>query len=228
MAPGAPLISPVDKSENTAAARAHQRGGIRKVLELAWVYAAFKAFVQPLAAQRAFVSEFVPARAGSRILDIGCGTGWILDFLPPDIHYVGYDLNPKYIESAQERYGKHATFFCADITSQSVPRIEGEGFDIVLALGLLHHLNDSEVASLCESAHAHLKPGGVFITFDGVYVPKQSPIAKFIISRDRGQAVRTPEGYLALTEPHFSRVERQVRTDLLRIPYTHFLMHCYK
>lgn len=211
-----------------AAARAHRRGGIRKILEQAWVYAAFKAFVQPVAAQRAFVAEFVPARSGSRILDIGCGTGWILDFLPADIHYTGYDLNPKYIESAQEQYGARANFFCADITSQSVPRIEGEGFDIVLALGLLHHLNDSEAASLCQSALAHLKPGGVFITFDGVYVPGQSPIARYIISRDRGQAVRTPEGYLALTEPLFSSVRRQVRTDLLRIPYTHFLMHCHK
>ena len=209
-------------------ARAHHRGGIRKVLEWAWVYAAFKEFVQPVAAQRAFVAEFVPVCAGSRILDVGCGTGWILDYLPADIHYTGYDLNPKYIESAQEQHGDRATFFCADITSESVPQIEGGGFDIVLALGFLHHLTDGEATSLCESAHAHLKPGGVFITFDGVYVPKQSPIARYIISRDRGRAVRTREGYLALTAPLFSSVKEQVRTDLLRIPYTHFLMHCYK
>lgn len=221
-------VSASKRGEEQDETRAHQRRGIRKVLELAWVYAAFKAFVQPLAAQRAFVAEFVPARAGAHILDIGCGTGWILDFLPAGLRYVGYDLNPKYIESAQERHGSRATFFCADITSQSVPRIEGEGFDIVLALGLLHHLTDREATHLCESAHAHLKPGGVFITFDGVYVPKQSPIARYLLSRDRGQAVRTPEGYLALTAPLFSKVERQVRTDLLRIPYTHFLMHCYK
>ncbi len=213
---------------DSAAPRAHHRAGVRKILELAWAYAAFKQFVQPVAAQRAFVKEFVPVEAGSRILDIGCGTGWILDYLPRDIHYTGYDLNPNYIADAQKQHGDRATFFCADITSESVPHIESAGFDIVLALGLLHHLNDREAKSLCESAHAHLKPGGVFITFDGVYVPKQSPVARYIISRDRGRAVRTPEGYLSLTAPFFPRVKRQVRTDLLRIPYTHFLMHCYK
>jgi SAM-dependent methyltransferase len=208
--------------------RAHHRSGIRRVLECAWIYALFKRLLQPPSAQWKFVAEFVRAQPGARILDIGCGTGWILDYLPGDLHYVGYDLNPNYIASAQQRFGDRGTFFCADITGQSVPQIEGELFDIVLALGLVHHLNDAEAKRLCESAHAHLKPNGVFITFDGVYAPNQSRIARYIISRDRGQAVRTPEGYLALTESLFATVKRQVRTDLLRIPYTHFLMHCYK
>jgi SAM-dependent methyltransferase len=208
--------------------RAHRRSGIRKVLEWAWVYAAFKALVQPPSAQRTFVEEFVPVKPGSRLLDIGCGTGWILDYLPRSVEYVGYDLNPKYIASAEARYGDRAKFFCADISDTSAPRIEGESFDVVLALGLIHHLNDAEARRLCDSAYAHLSSGGCLVTFDGVYVEGQNPIARFLISRDRGQAVRTPEGYLKLVRPVFDRVDHQVRTDLLRIPYTHFLMHCFR
>lgn len=214
--------------ESIVEGQVHQRRGIRRVLEWAWVYAAFKALLQPPSAQRAFVEEFVPVRSGSRILDIGCGTGWILEYLPEGVEYVGYDLNPKYIASAQSQYGDRATFFCADITDSSAPTIGGDGFDIVLALGLIHHLNDAEVRSLCESAYSHLRPGGQLVTFDGVYVPRQNVLARYLISRDRGQAVRTPEGYLGLVKPVFDRVDHQIRTDLLRIPYTHFLMHCFR
>ncbi len=215
-------------SESGIQPRAHSRSGIRRILEFPWIYAALHSLLRSPAAREAFVKDFVPVPPGSRLLDIGCGPAWILDFLPHNLHYVGYDINPRYVTTAQQRYGDRATFFCADIAEQLPPPAEGARFDFVLALGLLHHLNDAEATRVCATAFAHLKRGGVFITFDGVYVPDQSPIARYLISRDRGQAVRTAAGYLALTEPHFGDVKHQVRTDLLRIPYTHFLMHCVK
>jgi len=216
------------KSNMQLEERAHRRRGVRRILEWPWAYATLQALVQPLAARQRFVAEFIPARPGSRILDIGCGTGSILDHFPREVHYVGYDLNPKYIANARERYASRAHFFEADVMCSAAPNIEGEKFDLVLALGLLHHLVDAEARCVCASAHAHLKDGGMFITFDPVYVSQQSRIARFVISRDRGQGVRTPEGYLALVEPMFETVKRQVRTDLLRIPYTHYVMHCIK
>lgn len=214
-------------SEVTGNSRAHSRAGIKRVLELPGVYALFQKLVSPSSGRQAFVDEFIPSFPGGRMLDIGCGGGWVLEHLPAGVDYVGYDLNPDYVRSAQERFGARGRFFCADITSDGAPQVEGE-FDVILALGLLHHLNDAEAARLCESAHAQLKRGGVLVTLDGVYVPEQSAIARFIISRDRGRAVRTPEGYLGLVEGTFAEVRRQTRTDLLRIPYTHFIMHCVK
>lgn len=214
-------------SEMVADSRAHSRAGFKRVLELPGVYALFKELISPSSGRQAFVDEFVPVFPGARLLDIGCGGGWVLEHLPSSVEYVGYDLNPQYVRSAQERFGPRGRFFCADITSGGAPQVEGE-FNVILALGLLHHLNDAEATRLCQSVHAQLKPGGVFVTFDGVYVPEQSSVARFIISRDRGQAVRTPEGYLGLVEGLFSEVRRQTRTDLLRIPYTHFIMHCVK
>ena len=38
---------------------------------------------------------------GARLLDAGCGTGSLLDNLPPDVHYVGFDVNPAYLEAAE-------------------------------------------------------------------------------------------------------------------------------
>lgn len=198
------------------------------MLELAWVYASFRSLLFSPGTQRTFYAECIPARPGSRILDIGCGTGAILDHLPAGVDYVGYDLNPAYIAKAQRQHGDRGRFFCADVTAQSAPQLASDGFDVILALGLVHHLNDAEAATLCQSAFAQLRPGGVFITFDGVYFDGQSRIARSIIARDRGRAVRTAAGYLALVQPVFDHVDYRIRTDLLRIPYTHFIMHCRK
>ncbi|RKZ63742.1 MAG: class I SAM-dependent methyltransferase, partial [Candidatus Parabeggiatoa sp. nov. 3] len=48
------------------------------------------------------------------------------------------------------------------------------------------------------------------------------------ISKDRGQNVRTQEGYLELASQVFSNITTDIRHDLLRIPYTHFILECVK
>jgi trans-aconitate methyltransferase len=54
-----------------------------------------------------------------RVVDVGCGTGEILDFLPAGIHYHGFDLDPNYIAAAREKYSDRGRFECADITKVS-------------------------------------------------------------------------------------------------------------
>ncbi|RKZ72106.1 MAG: hypothetical protein DRQ57_17815, partial [Gammaproteobacteria bacterium] len=49
----------------------------------------------------------------------------------------------------------------------------------------MHHLDDAETLQLFKIAHAALKNGGRLITMDGVFMEKQSPIARWIISKDR-------------------------------------------
>lgn len=41
-------------------------------------------------------------------------------------------------------------------------------FDIVLVVGVLHHLDDTEALQLCQLAQAGLKSGGTLITLDGI------------------------------------------------------------
>ena len=97
-----------------------------------------------------------------------------------------------------------------------------------MAKGILHHINDEESKKLFEVASYSLKPGGYLVTLDGVYIKNQSKIAKYIISKDRGKNVRTPEEYTKLANSYFSKVETFILNDAYRIPYTIFIMKCYK
>jgi SAM-dependent methyltransferase len=158
-----------------------------------------------------------------RVLDIGCGPGDMLNYLPA-VHYVGFDASEAYIARARQRFGRRGQFYCGLVNSGSISELHT--FDIVLAHGVLHHLGDAEASALFALARAALRPGGWLVTFDGCYAPNQSRLARWFVSRDRGRYVREVEEYRRLANSAFDRVHVTVRHDLLRIPYTHIIMEC--
>lgn len=199
----------------------HRSTGIYRIFESAAVYERFQRLLGSDAARRRFVRDFLRPSPGARILDVGCGTGAILDYLPADVDYVGYDLNPRYIEAARRRFPGRGRFSCARV--DEAPEEPG-GFDLVLATAILHHLDDSEAGLLMAGARRHLRPGGSLVTLDPVRHPGQPAVARLLVALDRGRRVRTPEGYRALADSHFALVETTLLTDLMPIPYSHFLM----
>ncbi len=161
----------------------------------------------------------------NRLLDIGCGTAEILDCLPDNLTYVGFDASNDYIKMAKEKYqDRNAQFFAKLVTDSNLG--DFEPFDIVIATGILHHLEDDEVIHLFSLAKKFLKPDGRIITIDPCYLENQRTLARFIISRDRGQNVRTSNQYQELAENIFPNVRLSVRNDLLRIPYDHAILEC--
>ena len=200
---------------------------LNSILEQPVVYKLFSALVGAQNSQSAFVNQYVRPVAGNRILDIGCGPGNILDHLP-QVDYFGFDFNPSYIESATRRYGHRGQFFCQRVSEARVFLEQPESFDIVLAIGILHHLDDTEAIHLFEIAKRALKKGGRLVTFDGCYVGDQSRAAKYLLSRDRGQFVRDEKGYTDLVKTRFDEVRVSIRHDLLHIPYTHIILECVK
>ena len=197
--------------------------GIRSILSIPAIYSLFGVLIGGSSWRTTFVKEYVCPKFGDRILDIGCGPGDIFPYLPK-VEYVGCDLSQKYIEAALTRFGDRATFICRKVSATTLEKYSS--FDIVLAVGILHHLDDAEALQLFCLAQAALKPGGRLVTFDGVFVANQSPCARYIISKDRGQNVRTKEGYLSIASQVFSNIVVNIRHDLLRIPYTHIILEC--
>jgi 2-polyprenyl-3-methyl-5-hydroxy-6-metoxy-1,4-benzoquinol methylase len=164
----------------------------------------------------------VRPRTGLRVLDAGCGCGDILAFLP-ETQYVGFDLCKEYIEKAKKRFKEKGTFFCLDVNEAS---FENHKFDVILATGFLHHLEDEEVSRLFTSAKKMLAKDGRVITVDPYLADGQSPIARFLISKDRGRNVRTVNGYEQIARVSFSNVNIRLYENLLYIPYSHIVLEC--
>lgn len=190
---------------------------LRSILSVTFVYDSYQKIVGGYKARRLFIQEHVNILPGQKMLDIGCGTGYILDFLP-DIEYFGYDLSLKYIKSAKKKYGHKAHFICAEVSKLN---IKNPGtYDYVIASGVLHHLNDEECKLLFDTALIALKPNGKLITLDGCFIPNQNKISKLFLKLDRGNFVRTEKEYLELSKKSFKNVKSDINNNYFNIPYT--------
>lgn len=197
--------------------------GIYSVLSSPYIYNALQKLLGTGAARDKVVKRFIRPYAGMGLLDVGCGTAEILQHLPEGIRYVGVDASADYIAHARLQFGSRGDFKQGLITEQG---LESSGdFDLVLASGLLHHLEDEEIVTFAKTAKGALRPGGKLITLDCAYISNQNPIAKFLISCDRGQNVRSPEGY-ARFFPFDEGWDVSIHLchDLLRLPYTHVVL----
>jgi hypothetical protein len=129
------------------------------------------------------------------------------------------DLSRSYIDHAKRAFGDRGKFLVADATNLEMH--EREPFDLVTAVGLLHHLSDERAVQLLRALRARMSgPESRLVTVDGCYVRGQSRVASFLLSKDRGRHVRSPEGYAQLAGLVFSKLNVSVRHDLLRIPFS--------
>jgi SAM-dependent methyltransferase len=198
-------------------------GGIRSILLVPGVYRLFTHLVGGSRARAEFVRRYVRPRAGDRIVDIGCGTGELVRYLPGS-EYVGFDARREYVQAAQAQHGQRGRFVHARVGS--APLVSEALFDLAIAFGVIHHLNDAEADLLFAEARSVLKPGGRLVTYDPCRVAGQSRLARWFISKDRGRAIRTPAALVKLAAAHFSDIRSDIRHDFLRIPYTHVVLEC--
>lgn len=194
--------------------------GLRAILSHPKVYNFFQDLVGARDIRSKFAQEFVRAQPGARVLDIGCGTASILEFLPP-VEYVGFDVSDHYIAEAQARFGDRGQFHCRELTPELLAPLPK--FDLVLAIGLLHHLDDGYARNFFHLVQPALRPGGRLVTLDPCLDPGQNPIAAYLVRHDRGQNVRNKTGYESLVPDIFAEVKGLVRHRSW-LPYTHCVM----
>lgn len=198
--------------------------GLHAVLSYPLFYIAFQNLMGAKKIRRRFVRDFVCPAHGSTILDIGCGPADILTDLP-QVRYWGIDMSKSYIRQAKKRFGDKGHFLCQPLHSTTLAGFPD--FDIIMALGVLHHLDDAYAEKMLAVIQNSLKPGGRFVSFDPCLVAGQNKIARFLVQHDRGQNVRESHQYRQLVSPFFQSVRGEVRHQLW-IPYTHFMMECHK
>jgi SAM-dependent methyltransferase len=160
-------------------------------------------------------------KPGQAVLDVGCGPAYYLDRLP-DVKYYGFDTDPGYIAWAKERWGERGEFECAIFGDEQVDRLPK--FDAIMLLGLIHHLSDDDSRNLLRLATRALAVGGRVVSVDTVFEPAQGRVSHWMSANDRGEYVRTPEGFNALAGEYFGEVEGEVVNDATRIPASYWLM----
>lgn len=205
----------------------HINKGVRKILEIPAIYNTFQTLHGGNEKRKQHFKAHFSDPKLSKILDIGCGTGVLLEYLNESVEYHGCDMEESYIQHAQNKFGDRGNFYLERV-GETIKPDWLDYFDAINAHGLLHHLTNEDSNALLEIAYKYLKPGGFFLTLDTVYYDNQNPISKWVVSKDRGQNIRTPKQYEALANTYFDKIETKLIKKHNRIMYSVFVMKMFK
>ena len=126
---------------------------------------------------------------GQRVLDIGCGKGWLLRRMADDhaIQGTGLDRSARSIQIAEAETSRAPlsgalTFHCLDATDYQ----DEQPFDVVCCIGASFAIGSLE--QLWSWADARLKPGGVLAVGD--IFANELPLPDACVEHFAGGAVR--------------------------------------
>ena len=114
-----------------------------------------------------FTAACLPKAPGSRILDLGCGTGLELGYyyeMVPTAAVTGIDLAPGMLEALRKKFPEKALILIQG-SYFDVP-FQENAFDAAVSVESLHHFTKEEKIPLYAKLRRALKPGGFFILTD--------------------------------------------------------------
>lgn len=130
--------------------------------------------------------------AGARILDVGCGSGWLSEYfarLGYDV--TGIDISPDLIEIARARVAHAQSLYaqssgnesfslkCRFFTHDAEAAPLEESFDAIICYDSLHHFEDER--SVLRNVAAMLSYGGLLFVLEGERPPDESETARELL-----------------------------------------------
>jgi SAM-dependent methyltransferase len=206
-----------------------RNNGLRSILQLSWVYDLFHWLIGKPEAMKWLSKKLWKVESGMTVVDIGCGTAALRDTLPSDIHYIGFDPNFAYIETAKQRSdgvfvnGRMSEFLLSDIGKELENQV-----DVVICSGVLHHLEDAEIDEVLSGVVFLLKKGGRFSALEPAFLERQDVLSRWVMKRDRGENILLQGEWEAKLKKYFPKAEVRVVNRLVRIPYVCGLMSAWK
>jgi 2-polyprenyl-3-methyl-5-hydroxy-6-metoxy-1,4-benzoquinol methylase len=155
-----------------------------------WSYNRFLSWV----VRRGYLKEMVAClyRPGGRVLDIGCGDGWVgLRLAQKGMRLDGIDLSEAQVELARGRAQAlgldNTRFWCA--SAAELP--QGVDYEGVILHAALHHLNQAQRQDLLEHVGALLAPGGRLYMYEPITAALPQPLSARALDRGIGTLIRS-------------------------------------
>lgn len=140
------------------------------------------------------------------VLDLGCGLGNLAPLFKSK-GYLGVDIDEKSIEIAKQNYPIY-TFKVGDITTFSINR----NFDLVVAIGVFHHINDKQMDMGLNVIKKHLNKDGRAIIVEAIPpIFKWNIIGQAIRLMDQGHFIRPFQQYEKKIKSKFNILYAQER-----------------
>ncbi|CEK10250.1 class I SAM-dependent methyltransferase [Legionella hackeliae] len=195
-----------------------------KILANPVIYRTFQRFVggkQPKIYQilEKICQDFLILRGRKpTLLDLGCGEGNLCHWISSYSNYYGVDYSEEYLAHAKNLYGTKGEFISLDFCSSKFDQLPNS-LDIIVGIGLIHHLADEDIKKIQDNIINHHK-NAIILTIDPVLLDRQHRIAKFMVSKDRGAFVRTLSQYQLLMPDYDYHLD-----NFCKIPYNHVLFY---
>lgn len=159
--------------------------------------------------RKKIIRRYVGKRKLRKILDAGCGTG-ILSRPFSKKQYYGVDIDKDIIWYAQKKRPGYK-FLTGDLTNLNIK----QKFDLVLIVGVLHHLSDNDINKFFHNLFHLMNLNAKIIIIEAI-----PPLLKFnIIGQllrwsDKGKFIRRIEQYQKLISPSFKIIEKKTATEV--------------
>jgi SAM-dependent methyltransferase len=138
--------------------------------------------------ERPGLLKLIPPVKGRRVLDAGCGTGSLTEWLVNNgAEVIGVDASPHMLEYAKKRIQNRAILKLHDLR-ESLSFIEDDSLDLVASSLVMHYIDN--LGSVFEEFYRILKPGGSMVfsiqhpVTDFVYRPSENYYKVELISYD--------------------------------------------
>jgi SAM-dependent methyltransferase len=146
---------------------------------------------------------------GKRVLEVGCGQGFILGQLARKYEAYGLDLSEYAVEQCR-RFAPSAQCFIADVEKGLPPEVMAVEFDLIVARYVFEHLHDP-LASM-KTLTQRLRPGGeIFFS-----VPNTNSIGAKL-KGDTWYALTDPTHHSLLSPPQWRAVVQDAGLELVTI-----------